>query len=157
MNGSLHLGHAFTISKVEFIVGYERLQGKRVLFPAGYHCTGMPIKASADKLIREMEMFGEDFDKNLDRNENNATASTTAPGKSKVAAKSTGAKYQYQIMESIGVPRSDIKKFADPHYWLKYFPPIAEVCHSFAFIMISSCFINELKNWIFASFLYSVT
>lgn len=28
-------------------------------------------------------------------------------------------------MESIGVPRSEIKKFADPQYWLTYFPPIA--------------------------------
>lgn len=29
-------------------------------------------------------------------------------------------------MESIGVPRDEIKKFADPHHWLKYFPPIAQ-------------------------------
>ena len=44
MNGSLHLGHGFTISKVEFAAGYERMLGKRVLFPHGFHCTGMPIK-----------------------------------------------------------------------------------------------------------------
>ena len=44
MNGSLHLGHAFTISKIEFAAGYQRLLGKRVLFPHGYHVTGMPIK-----------------------------------------------------------------------------------------------------------------
>jgi leucyl-tRNA synthetase len=29
-------------------------------------------------------------------------------------------------MESIGVPRSDIKKFADPKHWLDFFPPIAQ-------------------------------
>ena len=29
-------------------------------------------------------------------------------------------------MESIGVPREEIKKFADPQYWIKYFPPIAQ-------------------------------
>lgn len=46
MNGSLHLGHAFTISKIEFGAGFERLLGKRVLFPHGFHCTGMPIKVS---------------------------------------------------------------------------------------------------------------
>jgi len=46
MNGSLHLGHAFTVSKVEFAAGFERMRGKRVLFPVGYHATGMPIKAS---------------------------------------------------------------------------------------------------------------
>ena len=44
MNGSLHLGHAFTISKIEFAAGFERMLGKRVLFPHGFHCTGMPIK-----------------------------------------------------------------------------------------------------------------
>lgn len=44
MNGLLHLGHAFSISKLEFKCAYERLQGKNVLFPQGFHCTGMPIK-----------------------------------------------------------------------------------------------------------------
>lgn len=46
MNGFLHLGHAFSVSKPEFAVGYERLKGKRALFPFGFHCTGMPIKVS---------------------------------------------------------------------------------------------------------------
>ena len=44
MNGSLHLGHAFTISKIEFAAGFQRMLGKRALFPHGFHCTGMPIK-----------------------------------------------------------------------------------------------------------------
>ena len=44
MNGSLHLGHAFTVSKIEFAAGYQRMKGKRALFPMGFHCTGMPIK-----------------------------------------------------------------------------------------------------------------
>lgn len=34
------------------------MKGKKVLFPFGFHCTGMPIKACADKLKREMETFG---------------------------------------------------------------------------------------------------
>jgi leucyl-tRNA synthetase len=46
MNGRLHLGHSFSLSKVEFMAGYQRLKGKRVLFPFGFHCTGMPIKVS---------------------------------------------------------------------------------------------------------------
>jgi len=29
-----------------------------VLFPFGFHCTGMPIKACADKLKREIDEFG---------------------------------------------------------------------------------------------------
>lgn len=58
MNGRLHLGHTFTLSKAEFAVAYHRLKGKRVLFPFGFHCTGMPIKACADKIKREIERFG---------------------------------------------------------------------------------------------------
>jgi leucyl-tRNA synthetase len=46
MNGSFHLGHAFTVSKIEFAAGFERMRGKRVLFPLGYHATGLPIKVS---------------------------------------------------------------------------------------------------------------
>lgn len=38
------------------------MQGKRTIFPLGFHCTGMPIKACADKLVREIEMFGEKFE-----------------------------------------------------------------------------------------------
>jgi leucyl-tRNA synthetase len=44
--------------------------------------------------------------------------------KGKLVAKSTGHTYQFQIMESIGVLRSEVKKFADPYHWLSYFPPI---------------------------------
>jgi leucyl-tRNA synthetase len=50
MNGSFHLGHAFTITKVEFAAGFERMRGKRVLFPVGYHATGMPIKVGHSSL-----------------------------------------------------------------------------------------------------------
>lgn len=48
--------------------------------------------------------------------------------KGKIQNKSTGLQYQFQIMELIGVPRNEIKKFADPLYWAEYFPPIATVC-----------------------------
>lgn len=37
MNGSLHLGHGFTISKIEFLTGFERMKGKRALWPFGFH------------------------------------------------------------------------------------------------------------------------
>ena len=50
MNGRLHLGHGFSLSKAEFQSRYQRLQGKNVLFPFGFHCTGMPI-ADADKRV----------------------------------------------------------------------------------------------------------
>ena len=53
------------------------------------------------------------------------TSAVDKSKKSKVTAKSTGLTYQFQIMESIGVPRAEIKKFANPEYWLQYFPPLA--------------------------------
>ncbi|KAH8834105.1 hypothetical protein DL96DRAFT_1666957 [Flagelloscypha sp. PMI_526] len=152
MNGSLHLGHAFSISKIEFAAGYERMLGKRVLFPHGFHVTGMPIKAAADKIVRELELFGQDLEnfeevqrrleaeaEEQERQRELQAAEPQGAGapadkvkgkKGKLAAKSTGLTYQFQIMESIGVPRSDIKKFADPLYWLTYFPPIAVQDHN---------------------------
>ena len=44
--------------KVDFECAYQRLKGKNVLFPFGYHCTGMPICAAADRLKREVKEFG---------------------------------------------------------------------------------------------------
>lgn len=134
MNGYLHAGHAFTISKVEFATGYARMQGKRALFPQGFHCTGMAIKACADKIAREVEMFGQNFE---GYKEEDAAAELPAPTatdttktdlgkftskKGKQAAKSVKAKYQFQIMQSLGIPIEDIHKYADAYYWLKVFP-----------------------------------
>ncbi|KAF3191307.1 cytosolic leucyl tRNA synthetase [Orbilia oligospora] len=148
MNGVLHAGHSFTLSKIEFSTGFARMEGKRALFPLGFHCTGMPIKASADKIVREIERFGEDFsgaDAELaeDQTENApppppaATKEKEDPTKfaakkGKAAAKKVNLKYQFQIMKAIGVPKEEIPKFADPYYWLTYFPPLCqEHCNSF--------------------------
>lgn len=56
-NGFIELTIVFFFF-LKFGVRYQRLRGKKVLFPFGFHCTGMPIKACADKLQREMETFG---------------------------------------------------------------------------------------------------
>ncbi|CAB4487625.1 leucine-tRNA ligase [Rhizophagus irregularis] len=137
MNGRLHLGHMFTITKIEFTTGYERMKGKRALFPLGFHCTGMPIKACADKLSREIEKFGPNFKlpeidegvKSLDLNSSShdpsGSSSKVMQKKGKVASKSTGQKYQFQIMKSSGVPDEEIPKFADAKYWVYYFPKLA--------------------------------
>jgi len=134
MNGRLHLGHAFSLSKCDFAVAYNRLRGKQALFPFGFHCTGMPIKACADKLKREMEQFGYPPVFPKDEGGGDAPAEERqdpiikdkAKGKkSKLVAKTGGAKYQWQIMTSLGISDEEIKKFADAEHWLEYFPPLA--------------------------------
>jgi leucyl-tRNA synthetase len=40
-----------------------------------------------------------------------------------VAAKTGGAKSQFEIMKGMGISAEEIPKFADPSYWLEYFPP----------------------------------
>ncbi|CAI5445809.1 unnamed protein product [Caenorhabditis angaria] len=132
MNGRLHLGHTFTASKCEFAAGYQRLQGRQVLFPFGFHCTGMPIKACADKLKREMEDFGfpPNFPEDVEEEKkvevsilDEITKDKSKGKKSKLVAKSGNAKYQWQIMQSLGLSDEEIRQFADPNHWLYYFPP----------------------------------
>ncbi|KAI9795977.1 MAG: 2-isopropylmalate synthase [Sarcosagium campestre] len=147
MNGTLHAGHSFTVSKIEFSTGFARMQGRRALFPLGFHCTGMPIKACADKLVREVDLFGSDFarcpvEDLLDGGEQKKSATTSPPAptqaqtkddvtkfstkKSKAVAKSVKMKYQFQIMLAIGIPLDEIHRFADPQYWLTFFPPLCQ-------------------------------
>lgn len=102
-----------------------------VLFPFGFHCTGMPIKACADKLKREMEIYGcppvfpEDQD-TLTKDEDDLALKDKSKGKkSKAVAKTGNAKFQWQIMQSLGIPEEEIKEFANESYWLEYFPPRA--------------------------------
>ncbi len=42
----------------------------------------------------------------------------------KAALKTTKAKYQFQVMLSLGIAREEIHKFADAKYWLQYFPQL---------------------------------
>lgn len=137
MNGTLHAGHSFSLTKVEFQAGFARMQGKRALFPLGYHCTGMPIKSSADKLSREVELFGKNFDVPEEEGDDKPTPPPTnalpkeditkfTAKKSKAQAKAINLKYQFQIMQAVGVPRGEIHQFADPLKWLTYFPPLCQ-------------------------------
>lgn len=148
MNGTLHAGHAFTASKLEFAAGWARMKGLNTLYPQGYHCTGMPIKACADKLVREIEMFGREFER-CELNQVAVTEDAREPNgapppapvqdtpkedvtrfsakKSKAAAKTNVAlKYQFQIMLALGIPISEIHRFADPQHWLEFFPPLCK-------------------------------
>ncbi|CAK9327095.1 unnamed protein product [Citrullus colocynthis] len=139
MNGFLHIGHAFSLSKLEFAAAYHRLRGANVLLPFGFHCTGMPIKASADKLAREIQQFGDPpvFPREIEEqenmkaeaeetNESNPTLPDKFKGKkSKAASKSGGQMYQWEIMRSFGLSDSEISKFQNPYNWLTFFPPLA--------------------------------
>lgn len=136
MNGTLHAGHSFTASKVEFMTGFARMQGKRSLFPLGFHCTGMPIKACADKLVDDVKKFGKYFEKYEDEDDEVDETPAITQGqlkedptkfsgkKSKAASKSVKMKYQFQIMLALGIPIEEIHKFADAGYWLEHFPPL---------------------------------
>uniref|UniRef100_A0A8C3L6T8 Leucine--tRNA ligase, cytoplasmic n=1 Tax=Chrysolophus pictus TaxID=9089 RepID=A0A8C3L6T8_CHRPC len=135
MNGRLHLGHTFSLSKCEFAVGYQRLKGKNCLFPFGLHCTGMPIKACADKLKREMELYGcppefpdeeEEEEENSARKDEEIIIKDKAKGKkSKAAAKTGSSKYQWGIMKSLGLSDEEVVSFSEAEHWLDYFPPLA--------------------------------
>ena len=140
MNGYLHLGHAFSLSKLEFASAYHRLRGANVLLPFAFHCTGMPVKASADKLSREIQLFGDppifpstpedqisDPDQELGEEvgENQGVAEKSKGKKSKAAAKASSTKFQWEIMRSYGLSDAEISKFQDPYHWLIYFPPLA--------------------------------
>jgi len=137
MNGCLHLGHSFTISKADFTIAFQRHLGKKALFPFAYHATGMPIKACADKLKREMEEFGNPPVFPLPKEESEPQVQEPAKkaqedplkfrsAKTKLASKSGGETYQWNIMRQLGLSDEDIPKFADADYWLKFFPPLAK-------------------------------
>jgi leucyl-tRNA synthetase len=130
MNGRLHLGHGFSVSKAEFASRFQRLQGKKSLFPFAFHCTGMPIQAAAGNLKRELEESPEDEvvtpDEEIaiasDLAEQRAVGGVFKGKKTKAKAKSGGLPPS-EILRSMGIPDEEIPKFTDPNYWLEYFPP----------------------------------
>lgn len=137
MNGRLHAGHCFTVSKIEFTTGVARMQGKNSLFPLGFHCTGMPIKACADKLIREIELFGQEFQRYGEEKEDSPLPAPTqaethddvtkfVAKKGKMVTKASSMKYQFQIMQALGIPLNEVHRFSDPQYWLTFFPPLCK-------------------------------
>ncbi|KAK9875815.1 hypothetical protein WA026_009601 [Henosepilachna vigintioctopunctata] len=132
MNGRLHLGHTFSLAKCEFAVRYQSLKGKKGLFPFGFHCTGMPIKACADKLKRETELYGcppkfpeEESESVVVEKEDIIMKDKSKGKKSKAVAKAGSSKFQWNIMKSLGLKDDEIIKFADADHWMSYFPPLA--------------------------------
>lgn len=105
MNGRLHLGHAFTLLKVDAQIKYKQLQGTNVLFPFAFHCSGVPIKAAADTLKEEIE-----------QGVNETTDRRTSPQ----------PPYQYHIMMDMDIPPNEIPSFVNYTKWFEYFPTKAQ-------------------------------
>ncbi|XP_077183086.1 leucine--tRNA ligase, cytoplasmic isoform X3 [Paroedura picta] len=94
----------------------------------------MPIKACADKLKREMELYGcppefpdeEEEEEEEEAKGDEVVIKDKAKGKkSKAAAKTGFSKYQWGIMKSWGLSDEETRKFSEAEYWLDYFPPLA--------------------------------
>ncbi len=65
VNGSVHLGHGYSLMKVDLYARYMRMKGYNVLFPQGFHATGEPIAGMAKRLregdanqIKVLKAFG---------------------------------------------------------------------------------------------------
>jgi len=106
MNGELHLGHAFTMSKYDSICKFYRSMGKDVLQPFSFHLTGMPIVAAADKLREDIKILEASSEKDS----------------SKILPESS----QYNIMKRMGIPENEIINFTNYQYWGEYFPKKAQ-------------------------------
>ncbi len=50
MNAIPHIGHLYTLMRVEAFARYKRMKGFNVLFPQAWHCTGSPIVAAAKRI-----------------------------------------------------------------------------------------------------------
>lgn len=50
INAYTHIGHLYTIMRVEAFTRYKKLKGFNVLFPQGWHATGSPIVNAAQRV-----------------------------------------------------------------------------------------------------------
>jgi leucyl-tRNA synthetase len=50
MNGPLHLGHGFTMTRGDAFARYKRMRGYNVLYPFAFHATGEPIVGAAKRV-----------------------------------------------------------------------------------------------------------
>jgi leucyl-tRNA synthetase len=57
MNGPLHVGHAFTASRVDAYARFKRMQGYNVLFPWAWHWTGQPLVGASERVAKGDEAF----------------------------------------------------------------------------------------------------
>ena len=101
----------------------------------------MPIKACADKIRKEIDVYGnppvfpseEDMEREAQKKqtekeqmEKDKDPTKFAAKKSKAAAKTGKQATQWGIMQASGIADEEIPFFADSMHWLNYFPPLAK-------------------------------
>ncbi|MEM2915593.1 MAG: class I tRNA ligase family protein, partial [Candidatus Bathyarchaeia archaeon] len=52
MSGPVHLGTAYTLTRLDIIARYKRKRGFNVLFPFAFHWTGTTITGISDRIRR---------------------------------------------------------------------------------------------------------
>lgn len=106
MNGRLHLGHGYTIMGAEMMARFYKSKGYNVMFPFGFHGSGMPIVACAKKLHRELteSKFSHSVESEFSKYVGSCTKDS-----------------QIGILRDMGVDITDIPKFVDPTFWILYF------------------------------------
>ena len=57
MNGPLHVGHAFTASRVDAYARFRRMQGYNVLWPWAWHWTGQPLLGASQRVAKGDEAY----------------------------------------------------------------------------------------------------
>jgi leucyl-tRNA synthetase len=132
MNGKLHLGHCFSLTKSEFAARFYRMKGRKVLWPFGLHVTGTPIAACAQKIQTEMAKFGnppqfpdEYFAERTNAAEEKAKEAAAAGQHKSKRGKAGPPKPQWHIMKDMGLSDAEIPSFAESRHWLNHFPALA--------------------------------
>jgi leucyl-tRNA synthetase len=57
MNGPLHVGHAFTATRVDAYARFKRMQGYNVLWPWAWHWTGQPLLGASQRVAKGDEEY----------------------------------------------------------------------------------------------------
>jgi len=94
----------------------------------------MPIQGAATKLKLEMEKYGvppvvptvKEEAPPPQKQDATAKLGQFKSKKTKTVRKTGAAKLQWDILKMSGIPEEEIPRFADPVYWLNYFPALGE-------------------------------
>jgi len=113
-NGRLHAGHISTFLKCDILANYYKLHDYNVLLPFGFHATGSPIVACANKLYKELELLA--LNKSIDlKNPINLD---------NIDINELAQDSQIKILLSMGIKKNELLEFTKPVKWINYFPKI---------------------------------